>query len=270
MIYLKCFKFNVFVPGFCYFRKPTNTAYLDTYCVPPPTTIRGLLSNAIGLSRGDLSLQDKLLLGVRKNSGETMVEYAQLLKEPKSYFPDYMYNKGEYLEYLRIEIAGDNDRKLNEKEVIEKANKTIKDNGIKTRSKIIEYSTSPMKRGVILDADYTIYVASEDEKIIKLLREKLLCPERPLYLGPSDSIADVYDVSMICDLIKCNSKEVHTACLGIHQDGLIIKLPYKFIDMNNSINLIYSPIMTIFNQYPARLSYEMDLYRFENQYISLL
>lgn len=267
---LKCFRFNVFVPGFCYFRKPTNTAYLDTYCIPPPTTIRGLLSNAIGLSRGDLRLQDKILLGIRKNTGEMMVEYAQLLKEPKSYFPDYMYAKGEYMDYLRLELAGDSDRKMSDKEVTEKANSNIKNNGIKARSKIIEYSTSPMKRGVILDADYTIYIASEDELLLKKLKDKLLCPERPLYLGASDSIADVYDISHMVEIEKVNFNEAHSVCLGVHQDGFLLKLPYKFIDINKKINLVYSSVLTIFNKYPARLSCDTELYKFENEYISLL
>jgi len=266
---LKGFKFNICAPGFCYFRKPTNTAYLDTYAIPPPTTIRGLLANAMGFARGDYRLQECVFLGIRANSGEIIEEYAQLLKEPKSYFPDYMYDRNEYDKYLRI-IAGDSDGKLSEEEVIKKAKKTIKDNGYKVRSSVVEYSSSPMKRRVILDADYTVYVASEDEKLAIKLREKLFSPERPLYLGASDSIADVYDISNVIEIHECDSDIVHTVCGGIHEGGTLIKLPYQFVIVNRKINLIYTPVLTIFNRYPASVSRGTKLFRFKDEYVYLL
>lgn len=52
-------------PYFACFRQPTSTSVVLTYPVPPFTTLRGLLANALGLSRNDFSLQEKLWLGVR-------------------------------------------------------------------------------------------------------------------------------------------------------------------------------------------------------------
>lgn len=266
---MKGFKFNVCVPGFCYFRKPTNTAYLDTYYIPPHTTIRGLFANAFGLSRGDLRLQEDIIIGIRNNSGDIMEEYAQLLKEPKSFFPEYMYAKDEYIQYLKTELVN-TEEEISEDEVLKKAEKNIKNNGYKVRSKIIEYSTSPMKRRVMLDADFTIYVASDNEKLISKLRDKLISPERPLYLGPSDSMADVYGISTISNIEKQKTLVSHSVCTGIHSNGTVTKLPYKFVEVNKKINLKYSPIITVFNEYPARMSEENELYRFENEYVCLL
>jgi CRISPR-associated protein Cas5h len=52
-------------PYFGCFRHPTSTSLILSYPVPPYTTIRGLLANALGLARNDFYLQDKLAIGMR-------------------------------------------------------------------------------------------------------------------------------------------------------------------------------------------------------------
>mgnify|MGYP001133041196 CR=1 FL=1 len=73
--------FNLECPYFSCFRRPTSTSLILTYPVPPYTTIRGLLANALGLARNDFSLQDKLSIGIRPlRWGQANRELAKILK----------------------------------------------------------------------------------------------------------------------------------------------------------------------------------------------
>jgi CRISPR/Cas system-associated protein Cas5 (RAMP superfamily) len=193
--------------------------------MPPPTTIYGLLSNVLGLARGDYRLQELIQIAIRKNNGEIIEEYAQLLKEPKSYFPEHLYRQDEYTDYLCKNLININPDEITKEELQEKVATKIKNDGYKERSKIVEYSTSPMKRRIIVDADYTVFVASDDNMLLKKIYEKLMAPERPLYLGPSDSIAVIYGLCDIKELKNVRSFETHTACKGIYSGGILLKLP---------------------------------------------
>ncbi|HEW91755.1 MAG TPA: CRISPR-associated protein Cas5 [Thermotogaceae bacterium] len=63
------------------FRKPTSTSAILTYSVPPFTTIRGLLSNALGLQRDDFSLQDSFKIGIKSvMTRDASRELAKILK----------------------------------------------------------------------------------------------------------------------------------------------------------------------------------------------
>lgn len=267
---MKAFKINICVPGFCYFRKPTNTAYLDTYSVPPTTTVIGLISNALGLARGDYRLQDEIKIALRNNKGNMMEEYAQLLKEPKSYFPEYMYNKDEYEHYLRTKLLTKTYEEISSEDLLKKVKKTIDDNGYKKRNRVLEYSTSPMKRRVIVDADFTIYIASENDSLLDKIRERLFSPQRPLYLGASDSIADVYGISEVVPIQAADSDVVNTICTGIHSGGSLVKFPCRFEELNKKVNVIYSPIITVFEQYPVNIGHNKSLHKFGDEYICLI
>ena len=50
------FKFTIESLYFTSFRKSTSTSLLSSYKIPPFTTIRGLISNALGLKRDDSSI----------------------------------------------------------------------------------------------------------------------------------------------------------------------------------------------------------------------
>jgi len=55
---IKCLYFTTF-------RKPTSTSTILTYFIPPYTTIRGLISNALGLQRDDLRIQEWFKIGIK-------------------------------------------------------------------------------------------------------------------------------------------------------------------------------------------------------------
>ncbi len=73
--------FDLECPYFACFRHPTSTSVILTYPIPPFTTIRGMLSNALGLLRNDFSLQDQLQIGIQVLTRiEQTRELAKILK----------------------------------------------------------------------------------------------------------------------------------------------------------------------------------------------
>ncbi len=66
---------------FTTFRNPTSTSLIMSYPVPPYTTIRGLISNALGLERDDLSVQEWIKIGIKPiNISDKSREMAKILK----------------------------------------------------------------------------------------------------------------------------------------------------------------------------------------------
>lgn len=66
---------------FATFRKPTTTSLILTYTIPPYTTIRGLISNVLGLWRDDLRVQEWFRIGIKPvRDIETSREMAKILK----------------------------------------------------------------------------------------------------------------------------------------------------------------------------------------------
>jgi len=73
-------KFRIDSPYFVTFREPTSTSLILTYVIPPYTTIRGMISNALGLPRDDLSVQDWFKIGIKPLRFEKSREIAKVLK----------------------------------------------------------------------------------------------------------------------------------------------------------------------------------------------
>ncbi len=66
---------------FTTFRKPTSTSLIMSYSIPPYTTIRGLIANALGLKRDDYSVQDWVKIGIKPLSfSNRSGEMAKMLK----------------------------------------------------------------------------------------------------------------------------------------------------------------------------------------------
>jgi len=103
---------------FTSFRKPTSTSLILTYAIPPYTTIRGILSNALGLKRDDMTVQDWFMIGIRpENNGDKSREISKILKlkgTGKSFqkgfpsspvFKEFLINPG-----YEVFLAGDEDK----------------------------------------------------------------------------------------------------------------------------------------------------------------
>lgn len=73
-------KFRVECPYFASFREPTSTSIILSYIIPPYTTIRGLISNALGLPRDDLRVQEWFKIGIKLLNFDKGREMAKILK----------------------------------------------------------------------------------------------------------------------------------------------------------------------------------------------
>lgn len=73
-------KFRVDCPYFATFREPTSTSLILSYVIPPYTTIRGMISNALGLPRDDLRVQEWFKIGIKPLGFEKCREMAKILK----------------------------------------------------------------------------------------------------------------------------------------------------------------------------------------------
>lgn len=73
-------KFRVECPYFASFREPTSTSLILSYVIPPYTTIRGMISNALGLPRDDFRVQEWFKIGIKLLNFEKCREMAKILK----------------------------------------------------------------------------------------------------------------------------------------------------------------------------------------------
>ena len=65
---------------FSTFREPTSTSLILSYNIPPYTTIRGMISNALGLPRDDLRIQNWFKIGIKPLVFQKCREMAKILK----------------------------------------------------------------------------------------------------------------------------------------------------------------------------------------------
>ncbi|MEN6551815.1 MAG: CRISPR-associated protein Cas5 [Methanobacterium sp.] len=74
-------KFRIEALYFTNFRKSTSTSLINTYSIPPFTTLRGMISNALGLKRDDLRVQDWIKIGINpQNNINLSTEMTKVLK----------------------------------------------------------------------------------------------------------------------------------------------------------------------------------------------
>jgi CRISPR-associated protein Cas5h len=69
-------------PYFTTFRRPASTSIILTTTIPPYTTLRGMISNALGLPRDDLRVQEWFKIGIKpvNHVFEKSRELAKILK----------------------------------------------------------------------------------------------------------------------------------------------------------------------------------------------
>lgn len=73
-------KVTLDAPYFTSFRHPTTTSLILSYSIPPYTTIRGLIANALGLPRDYFEIQDWFKIGIKLVKSNKNRELAKILK----------------------------------------------------------------------------------------------------------------------------------------------------------------------------------------------
>lgn len=74
-------RFRLEVPFWCSFRDPTGINVHATFRLPPPTTLYGLVANALGLPQDDYDLRPRLrfAIGIAR-PGELVETYSKIMK----------------------------------------------------------------------------------------------------------------------------------------------------------------------------------------------
>ncbi|SEN02711.1 CRISPR-associated protein Cas5 [Lihuaxuella thermophila] len=78
---MRILTFDCHVPGWCSFRIPHSINAHLTYPAPPPTTVYGLIANAMGLWQDDYSLMPHMEVGIRiLNPGSKVETFTRWMK----------------------------------------------------------------------------------------------------------------------------------------------------------------------------------------------
>ncbi|OEC88795.1 MULTISPECIES: CRISPR-associated protein Cas5 [Methanobacterium] len=211
-------KFRIEALYFTTFRKSTSTSLISSYSIPPFTTIRGIISNALGLKRDDLRVQNWINIGIKlQNNVNRSTEMAKVLK--------------------------------------------LKGNGKKYQK---TFPSSPMFKEFLVNPIYDIYIAGEQGKIQDIY-SALKNPKRPLYIGGSDELIDI-NVFEPVEIGKVASKETFCAVEGIHENCIIEKIPYKFIQAGRNFSLEYK---TVSIPKDENFSGETETFNFDGENIFL-
>ncbi len=211
--------FDLECPYFACFRHPTSTSLIQTYPVPPFTTIRGLIACALGLPRNAFFLQDCFQIGLRPlERVEVTRELAKLLKL----------------------IPRDVERRPN------------------------VFPSSPMYRYFLARPAYRVYIEGYEE-IIDTVRESLLNPQRPLYLGQSDDMVTI-SKPVKMEILQTQTVEVFSIIEGIYAGCELLKLPLRFEDVDT---LVYTSVLSMPPTYPWKLEKPHLLWQFGTETVWL-
>lgn len=92
---------------------------------------------------------------------------------------------------------------------------------------------TPVMRTLLVKPLYRIFIGSEDERFIEEIREGLLAPTYPLYLGISDCLAYIKDISKVS---RVNAKNSNRFSCIVPYDGT----PYSYYSKDND-KIIFIP-----------------------------
>lgn len=99
------------------------------------------------------------------------------------------------------------------------------------------FPSSPMFKEFLSKPVFRIYLFGSHE-LLQEIHSRVLDPERPLYLGQSDDLADISEVQPPSQVVEVQNNVVHSVVEGIGEGGTAVKLPYRFGADGNT--LIYA------------------------------
>lgn len=247
------FKFRLEGLYFTTFRKSTSTSLILSYSIPPYTTIRGLIANALGMKRDDYSIQDWIKIGIKPlNFSNRSRELAKILK----------------LISRELKFRC----KLCQNEWVSTTTPSkCPQCGSSEFSEISNFkrvfSSAPMFKELLFSPAYEIFIAGENDKI-ECIYDALLQPNRPLYIGASDDLVDI-ELSNPMEIEEVNSKDISGILEGIYEKCLVEKIPYKFIKKGKEFSLEYKTV-SIPQDSSIGLNEEIAGWRFNSDKICLM
>ncbi|PWB54523.1 MAG: CRISPR-associated protein Cas5 [Candidatus Methanoperedenaceae archaeon] len=247
------FKFRIDGLYFNTFRKSTSTSLILSYSIPPYTTIRGLISNALGLKRDDYTVQDWVKIGIKplnySNRSRELAKILKLISREQKFKCKLCQNK-----WMATTIPS-KCPKCDSSEFYEIPNyKQF-------------FSSAPMFKEFLFSPAYEIFIAGENDKI-GYVYNALLQPDRPLYLGGSDELVDI-EVSNPIEIQEVEVKEISGILEGIHENCLVEKIPYKFIQKGKDFSLEYKTV-SIPQDSSISLNEEIACFRYNGDNIWLI
>ena len=164
-----CLGLRLRVPFWCGFRDPISSNVHRTFPVPPPSTLYGLVSAALGLSQDDYSRRDEMRFAVAvEKEGEQVETFSKWMKGAEDPFGKAPANK---------------------KAEIEIALKSRRARGELTPDGALWVSTTIVRQKLIQPI-WKVGVLCSGEVADEVSRA-LNDPHWPLYLGENDDSVDV-------------------------------------------------------------------------------
>lgn len=112
---------------------------------------------------------------------------------------------------------------------------------------------TPVMRTLLVKPLYRIFIGSEDERLIEYIREGLIAPNYPLYLGISDCLAYVKDISTVR---RVNAKDADQFSCIVPYDGrtynYYIKDNGKMIFTPEVVKTVHSFVLTRKGKKPSK------------------
>lgn len=214
---------------FVCFRKPTSTSTILTYPVPPFTTIRGFLANALGWD------QDSY--------------YRELRGDTRNLLYDLR---------IGIEVVSYGDPNAELAKVL----KLIPRTSGYQRS----FPSAPMHREFLVKPRYCIYLAGE-ESVIEEIATALASSQRPLYLGQSDDMIDYTSPRMV-EAEETKSNELDSIAEGVHPDCDVLRLPRRFVPEGDGWSLEYL-LVSLPKDGKLKAATQIECMRFEEKVVAV-
>lgn len=226
---MKGLSFEVEGLYFVCFRKPTSTSTILTYPLPPFTTIRGFLANALGWD------QDSYYRELRGDSRNLLYDLR-----------------------IGIEILTDVETSTELAKVL----KLIPRMSGYQRS----FPSAPMHREFLVQPRYRIYLAAEDS-IIEEITAALGDPQRPLYLGQSDDMVN-YTEPRVVEVEETKSTELDSIAEGVHEDCDVLRLPHRFVPEGDGWSLEYL-LVSLPKNGKLKAATQIECMRFEEKLVAV-
>ena len=195
---LECLRFKLEIPYLSTFRKPFSTISILSYSIPPFTTIQGLLANALGLRRDSY-----------------YKEFHEKYKISLKFNPN----------------LSDGYKQIKNDKVPEKHTNMVLMKKLKRNT-----PSSPFIKEYINPISYSIFILGHKNDLNEL-RISLDNPERPLYIGESDTFAIVMDVKIIPNINEVMMEKITSIYFFDEKNGkiqpknktqIIGRVPFEF------------------------------------------